>query len=396
MESTNTRASIAEGLEPGFVWSTLAELGREAARFRFEVAPNPCVGAAVMSEGRVIARGFHEVWGEAHAEIHALRAAAESGVPRERWDALLVTLEPCSSQGKTPPCVEAILASGVRCVVVGAVDPDPRHRGEGLALLRDAGLEVVLLEGASPLQNIAPHFLAWSDNERVRRPRPWTIAKWAQTRTGQLIPPQGVGGGRWISGPASLREVQILRGRVDAIVTGVGTVLADDPRLTVRPPGDLSKPPLRVILDSRLRTPPTAMMLRPPGSTEAGGEVHVLCVGGGDSRRHSALVDAGAHVHELHVATNDGVDLRDVQAWLWDRGLRRVMVEAGPRLLAHYLASGFVDQVRVYTGAVNGGQGPSMGEALVKLRLKERLDREWGGDAVLEGFVRDDLALRRR
>jgi diaminohydroxyphosphoribosylaminopyrimidine deaminase/5-amino-6-(5-phosphoribosylamino)uracil reductase len=92
----------------------------------------------------------------------------------------------------------------------------------------------------------------------VRRPRPWTIAKWAQTRTGQVIPPEGVGGGRWISGPESLREVQVLRGRVDALVTGVGTVLADDPRFTVRPPGDPRRPPLRIVLDSRLRTPPHA------------------------------------------------------------------------------------------------------------------------------------------
>src|SRR5436190_717166 len=164
------------------------------------------------------------------------------------------TLEPCSSQGKTPPCVERILASGVRCVVVGALDPDPRHGGAGLSSLRERGVEVVLLEGASPLSAVAPHFNSWIDQERLRRPRPWTIAKWAQTRTGQLIPPSGVGGGRWISGPESLKEVQVLRGRVDAIVSGVGTVLADDPRFTVRPPGDPSRPPWKIVFDSYLRT----------------------------------------------------------------------------------------------------------------------------------------------
>ncbi|MBL8860458.1 MAG: bifunctional diaminohydroxyphosphoribosylaminopyrimidine deaminase/5-amino-6-(5-phosphoribosylamino)uracil reductase RibD, partial [Planctomycetes bacterium] len=346
----------------------LVELGRAATRFRFEVAPNPCVGAAVLSDGEVLARGFHEVWGEAHAEVHALEEAARTGVPRERWDALVVTLEPCASHGKTPPCIERIVESGIPRVVVGALDPDPRHQGEGLRRLQAAGVEVVLLDGASPLDRVAPHFLAWLDNERIRRPRPWMIAKWAQTRTGQLVPPQGVGGGRWISGPESLREVQVLRGRVDAIVTGIGTVLADDPRFTVRPPGNLAKPPRRVVLDSHLRLPPTATMLKAPGPGEAGGPVDILCIGGVAPERHRALEAAGASVHPFHVATDDGVNLRDVQTWLWDQGFRRVLLEAGPRLLTHFLKSGFVDQVRVYTGVVNGGQGPSMGEWLGRLR----------------------------
>jgi len=365
----------------------LRELGEQARRFRFEVAPNPCVGAAVVSADRVIARGFHEVWGEDHAEIRALQAARESGVPASRWDALIVTLEPCSTRGKTPPCVEAVLASGIPRVIVGEVDPDPRHRGFGLTALRGAGLQVMLLEGAAPLSKVAPHFLSWTGDDRLRRPRPWTIAKWAQTRTGQLTPPPGVGGGRWISGPESQREVQIVRGRVDAIVTGVGTVLRDDPRLTVRPPGDPSRRPLRVILDSGLRTPPTSAVLRPPGLGEGAGEVHILCVGGNDEGRHRALVEAGAFVHELHAATDDGVSLRDAHTWMWERGIRRVSLEAGPRLLTHHLQSGFVDQVRIYTGAVNGGEGVSMAEWMTRLDFRERLDRESGPDAVLEAFL---------
>ncbi|HZO07828.1 MAG TPA: RibD family protein, partial [Myxococcota bacterium] len=232
-----------------------------------------------------------------------------------------------------------------------------------------------------------PHFLAWTSDDRLRRPRPWTIAKWAQTRTGQLAPPPGVGGGRWISGPESQREVQVVRGRVDAIVTGVGTVLRDDPRLTVRPPGDPSRRPLRVILDSGLRTPPTSAVLRPPALGEGGGEVHLLCVGGNDEGRHRALVEAGAFVHELHAATDDGVSLRDAHTWMWERGLRRISLEAGPRLLTHHLQSGFVDQVRIYTGNVNGGEGVSMAEWMTKLEFRERLDRESGPDAVLEAFL---------
>jgi diaminohydroxyphosphoribosylaminopyrimidine deaminase/5-amino-6-(5-phosphoribosylamino)uracil reductase len=366
----------------------LAELGSQAKAYRFDVAPNPCVGAAVLAGDRLIARGFHEVWGREHAEINALAAARASGVPPSRWDALLVTLEPCSSRGKTPPCVEDILASGIRRVVVGEVDPDPRHRGAGLRALRDAGVEVELLEGAARLSDVAPHFVAWNSDDRIRRPRPWMIAKWAQTRTGQLVPPPDVGGGRWISGAEARAEVQTLRGRVDAIMSSVGTVLRDDPRFTVRPPGDRSRPPLRVILDSRLRTPPNAKLFDPPGPAESGGEVHILCVGGEDEGRHRALVAAGATVHELHAATDDGVSLRDAHTWMWERGLRRVVLEAGPRLLTHHLQSGFVDQVRIYTGPVNGGEGLSMADWLTRLVFRERLDRECGADAVLEAFLR--------
>jgi diaminohydroxyphosphoribosylaminopyrimidine deaminase / 5-amino-6-(5-phosphoribosylamino)uracil reductase len=296
-------------------------------------------------------------------------------------------LEPCSSSGKTPPCVERIVQSGVPRVVVGAIDPDPRHRGEGLRALQEAGIEVLLLEGAAPIEKVSPYFVGWNHIDRLRRPHPWTVAKWAQTRTGQLVPPSGIGGGRWISGPESLREVQVLRGRVDAIVTGVGTVLADDPRFSVRPPGDPSRPPMRVVLDSSLRTPPDATLFRAPGAGEGAGPVHILCVGGADATRHRALLDAGAHVTALHAATDDGVSLRDVQNWLWEQGLRRVLVEAGPRVLTHYLESGFVDQVRIYTGDVNGGRGPSMAEWLGRLKFRERLDREWGTDAVLEAFL---------
>ena len=128
----------------------LAELAGAARAFRFEVAPNPCVGAAVVAGGAVISRGFHRVWGREHAEIDALRLAELTGVPKAEWDTLVVTLEPCSTTGKTPPCTDAILKSGIRRVVVGELDPDPRHRGRGLELLRSAGLEVEHLQGAAP------------------------------------------------------------------------------------------------------------------------------------------------------------------------------------------------------------------------------------------------------
>ncbi len=365
----------------------LVDLATEARRRRFDVAPNPCVGAAVIAGGQVLARGFHEHWGGPHAEVEALRAARASGVGPENWEALVVTLEPCSTTGKTPPCTEAILQSGIKRVIVGALDPDPRHRGAGLRLLQEAGIEVEFVPRASELERTAPHFLRWVDIDRQRRPRPWTIAKWAQTRSGQLSPPPQVGGGRWISGPQSLREVQLLRGRVDAIVSGVTTVLHDDPRFTVRPPGDPSKPPLRVILDSYLRTPTDCKLFAPPGPGEGAGEVHILCQAGANAARHRALEAVGAKVTGLHSSEEDHVALRDVQEWLWHKGVRRVLLEAGPQLLSRHLEAGFVDQVRVYTGDVMGGEGPTMAPWFSRMKLAERLDREVAADSVLESFV---------
>ena len=384
--SSMTQAESAT-LDEAVIRRLLEELAREAGRYRFEVAPNPCVGAAVLAGERVLGRGYHEAWGGPHAEVNAIAAARASGVPESAWDTLVVTLEPCSSRGKTPPCTGLLLESGIKRVIVGALDPDRRHQGAGLRLLQEAGVEVLLCDDVVPLARVAPHFVRWTAQDRMRLPRPWTIAKWAQTRTGQLIPPENVGGGRWISGPDSQREVQVLRGRVDAIVTGAGTVLADDPRFSVRAPGDLSRPPARIVFDSYLRTPPESALLRKPGAGEAGGPVHLLCLAGIEGARERALLEAGAHIHALHVSSEREISLREAQVWMWDQGFRRVLLEAGTTLLSSYLAAGLVDQLRIYTGSVNGGQGPSMGEWLLRMKLEGRLDRETGGDAVLEAFT---------
>lgn len=382
--------STLTDLDEPFLRRLLGELVEGARARRFAVAPNPCVGAAVLSDGREVARGFHEHWGGPHAEVEALDAAARTSVAPALWDTLLVTLEPCSSVGKTPACTERILQAaregGLARVVVGALDPDPRHRGAGLTALREAGLEVSLLERGSPLELVAPHFLRSLEIERRRRPRPWTIAKWAQTRSGHLSPPEDVGDGVWISSEASRAEVQVLRGRVDAIVSGVSTVLHDDPRYTVRAPGDLSSPPLRVVLDSYLRTPPDARLFAPPGAGEAGGPVHVLCQAGASGSRHLALEQAGAVVTGLHASEHDHVRLRDVQAWLWEQGARRVLLEAGPKLISRHLELGFVDQLLIYTGDVSGGRGETLAAHLSGLSLEERLHRECGADSVLEAF----------
>ncbi len=414
---------VSHTLDPAIARSLLHELGQSARAFRFEVAPNPCVGAAVLAGTQVVGRGFHQVWGGPHAEVEALRLAEQSSVPQADWDTMLVTLEPCSTEAKTPACVDAILKSGIRRVIVGALDPDPRHRGRGLELLEEAGLEVLVDLVPSPLQDVAPHFLHWNDNERVRRPRPWTIAKWAQTLTGQLSPPEDIGGGRWISGPTSVAEVHQLRGRVDAIVTGVGTVLHDDPRLTVRPMGTpgltVSNPfagpagvsageaaadsaaegasapvaapapagPARIILDSWLRTPPTARLFEQPAEGELAGPVIIVSLPGADVIRRRALEAAGAIVHSNRGMDRFTLDLRDLWSWLWSEGYQRIMLETGPTLLRNALDANFVDQLRIYTGNVRGGEGESLAPWLTEAKLLERDHRESGQDAVLEAFL---------
>ncbi len=378
---------IAETLDRAETQALLRDLGEEARRFRFDVAPNPCVGAAILSGARVIARGYHEVFGEGHAEVQAFEAAKASGVPQSEWDTLVVTLEPCSSHGKTPPCVDAILATGIRRVVVGSLDPDPRHRGRGLETLEAAGLDVSLITGASPVEKISPYFQHWTSYERLRRPRPWTIAKWAQTRTGQLTPPAEVGEGRWISCADSLAEVQILRGRVDAIITGVGTAIEDNPRFTVRPPGNVLRPPSRVVLDSYLKTKPNSKLFAPVPEGHGGGSVHMLCLPGPEGSRAQALADAGAQLHALSSNGKKQIALREVQEWLWRNGVRRVLLEAGPTLLMRYFQLGFIDQLRIYSGVINGGRGPSLGSTVAGLKLADRSDRECGEDSVLEAFV---------
>ncbi|MCA9002331.1 MAG: bifunctional diaminohydroxyphosphoribosylaminopyrimidine deaminase/5-amino-6-(5-phosphoribosylamino)uracil reductase RibD, partial [Planctomycetes bacterium] len=334
----------AQALDAEALGILLDRLGREATRFRFEVAPNPCVGAAILARGEVIGIGYHETYGGPHAEIQAMEAARQSGIPECDWDTIAITLEPCSTTGKTPPCVEAILRTGIRNVVVSQLDPNPDHEGRGLRLLEAAGLQVRVMDGIARLKDVSPHFLRWMANERVRRPRPWMIAKWAQTMTGQMRPPADVGQGRWISSQESLEEVMLLRSKVEAIVAGVGTVLSDNPRYTVRPPGHADTPPARVILDAWLRTPLHSKLFDAPAEGEQAGPLYILCLPGSNAVRYRALEQAGATVVEIRGEDRKHLRLLDVQSWLAEMGFKRVLLETGPTLLRNYLDSGFVDQ----------------------------------------------------
>lgn len=301
-----------------------------ARRGRFQVEPNPRVGALLLDAGTPVAEGWHERFGGPHAEVCVFREADHRGV---RGDTLIVSLEPCRSHGKTPPCVDAILARGdVRRVVVGSLDPDPRHAGEGLNDLARAGLEVALdPEGPAALERENFLFL-----RSLGRTRPHVVLKWAMTLDGRVAVANG--DSQWITSEAARADVHRFRGSCDAVLTGIGTLLNDDCILTARGHGT----PRRVVVDSEARTPVDARLL---GEREGPVEIHVAQ--DAPAERVAALVEQGAQVYP-HPRTTQHVDLDSVLHSLYERGVRRLLVEAGPQLNDAFLDGGLVDQVRTY------------------------------------------------
>lgn len=346
------------------------------------VEPNPRVGAVALAGDEVVGRGYHAFYGGAHAEVAALEDAAQRG---RRPDGMVVSLEPCSTQGKTPPCVEAIVRAGIRRIVVGAVDPNPVHRGRGLARLRDAGVRVELLEGDQRFAAQNRPFLA-----ALERPRPWVVGKWAMTLDGRMA--LSTGDSKWVSSEPSRLRVHDLRGRCEGVAVGVRTVLADDPLLTCRTKLTLQKPPARIVFDSELRTPVTAQLLRLPEAP-----VWILTAPGALPERRHALERAGAQILEIPADGQTGrVNLAAALAILGSRGVRRLLVEGGPELLGALRDRGLLDQVLVFVapkiagGAVPAGSpaGPpeapvmSAASALSEVSV-ERLE----DDVVVSGFL---------
>ncbi len=352
----------------------LDEAVRLARRGVGEVEPNPPVGAVVVRDGEVVGRGWHARYGGRHAEVAALEDAGE----RARGATMVVTLEPCSTTGKTPPCVDATLAAGVTRVVVGAIDPNPRHAGRGLSLLRDAGVEVV-----GPLEDPASEGLLARFRRHLDSGRAFVIAKWAATLDGRIATRGGES--RWISGEESRARVHELRGRVDAIAVGRGTVDADDPSLTARPPGP--RAPRRVVFDRSLR-------LRDDWRALADGGPEVLLVHGPEAPadRRAALADRGATLVEV-VGDAPSAAAAAVRA-LRERGVERLLVEGGPTLLGAFLDAEVVDRVAVFVAPkVFGGDAPGAVGGAGILRIADGPTFEDGGwsvrgaDALYEGFV---------
>jgi diaminohydroxyphosphoribosylaminopyrimidine deaminase/5-amino-6-(5-phosphoribosylamino)uracil reductase len=352
------------------------ELARKAEG---RTAPNPIVGGVVVDRrGRVIAEGWHRGPGTLHGEAMALERAGA----RAKGATLYVNLEPCNHEGGgRVPCSARVIASGVARVVIGAMDPIPGHAGGARRIAR-AGIAVekgVLREACEDAN--AP-FFTWA---RLGRPR--FLIKAAATLDGRIAT---VGGdSKWITGEAARKDARALRGRLDAILVGVGTVLADDPQLTSRARG--VRDPIRVVLDGALRTPPRARLLPEVGGSRA--RTIVAC-GGAPAARARALEAAGAEIWRLPAARDGRIELHALAERLGAEKITSVLVEGGGRVHASFLEAGLADELRLYVAPiVVGGDAPAWvgGPGVRHLADAQRLT--WLGAPERIG---DDLIVRAR
>lgn len=303
-----------------------------AERGLWTTRPNPRVGCVIVRDGEIVGEGAHLRAGEPHAEVHAIAAAGE----RVRGATAYVTLEPCSHHGRTPPCADALIAAGVARVVAAMQDPNPRVAGEGLQRLREAGIDTAAGLLAAEAEALNPGFV-----RRMRDGRPYVRCKLAASLDGRTALASGES--KWITAADARRDVHRLRARSCAVVTGSGTVRADDPSLTVRDvvlPEQWPGQPLRVVLDSGLTTPPDASVVR--------GDGEVLILHAGDApERADTLAAAGARVERIGRGAS-GLDLQAVLTRLAALQINEVLVEAGPTLAGAFVEAGLVDELVIY------------------------------------------------
>jgi diaminohydroxyphosphoribosylaminopyrimidine deaminase/5-amino-6-(5-phosphoribosylamino)uracil reductase len=347
----------------------------EAAKGLGRTHPNPVVGAVVARGAQVLGLGHHRKAGGAHAEVEALREAGK----KTRGADLYVTLEPCNHQGRTPPCTDAILSAGIARVFIGSIDPNPLVKGKGAQRLRAAGVAVrtgVLGEACDAANEMWFKF--------ITRKLPWVVLKAAVTLDGKLATASG--DSRWVSGPSSREMAHALRDELDAVLVGIGTALADDPRLTARGRG--RRDPVRVVVDSTARLPPDARVLHQRSKAPT----LVACTLRADPRRVKALQRAGAEI--VRCQSRDGrVDLKDLLKRLAGRGLTSVLVEGGAAIHGSFLTARLWDELYLFIAPkVAGGNAPSWAGFPGARRMGEVL----GARIVDSSPVGDDLLVTAR
>ncbi len=340
--------------------------------------PNPSVGCVVVKDDRVVGRAVTAPGGRPHAEPAALAMAGEQA----RGATAYVTLEPCCHWGRTPPCTDALIQAGIARVVIAARDPDPRVNSHGIARLRAAGITVDegVLEAEARETTAGFHL-------RMGTGRPLVTLKLASTLDGRIATRSGES--RWITGEPARRAAHALRGRHDAIMVGVGTVMADDPDLTCRLPGYRPTPLVRVVADSHLRTPLTMRLVATAKATPT----WMLIREGTDPDRRRAVADAGVRLLEVPGAPT-GVDLAAGLAALGAAGITRLLVEGGAQIAAALLRAGLVDRIAwFHAPAVMGGDGWPAVQAFGTEKLTDmprfvRRSTAWVGDDMLSEFAR--------
>jgi len=357
-----------------------------ALRGQGRTSPNPLVGAVVVKDGKIVGQGYHPAVGSAHAEVNAIDDAG----PLARHATLYVTLEPCNHHGRTPPCTEKILEAGIQRLVVAMEDPNPAVRGGGIAYLAKKGITVVsgILREAAEQQNEA--FIKF-----VTQKKPFVILKCAATLDGQIA--TRTGDAKWVTGKASREFVHRLRHAVDAILVGVGTVIADDPQLTARLPEGGGQNPIRLILDTHLSISAQANVVR--SATDV--ETWVISGKGVAAtealKKRAQLEKAGLHV--MHVPMRQGrIDLPQLMTVLGSHSISSLLIEGGGQVIASSLASGIVDKLMFFyapklLGGNDGvpicrGKGPDLMQAALPVtRIKvHRFD----DDIMIEGYMTPD------
>jgi len=303
--------------------------------------PNPAVGCVLVKDNQVVGVGFTQEAGGPHAEVMAIKAAGDLASGATAY----VTLEPCSHYGRTPPCSLGLIEAGVSCLVYGCQDPNPQVAGQGLAQLRAANIEVI-----GPVMQVECEASNRGFLQRMSSNKPYVINKMAMSLDGRTAMESGES--QWITGPEARAQVHLLRAQSCAVITGIGSVLRDDPSMNVRSEEltlagvphttvERTKQPLRVVLDSQLRMPVTAKLLQQHGPV-----LVVTCVA--DQQRHQALVDAGAELAVCAADSNGKVDLAAVLELLDQRQCNQVLIEAGAGLSGAFLQAGLTDHLVVF------------------------------------------------
>ena len=319
--------------------------------------PNPRVGCVIANDEKIVGRGWHHKAGEAHAEVFALGQSAEKAEGATAY----VTLEPCSHSGRTPPCADALIKAKIARVVYAVKDPNPDVNGNGMQRLQQAGIEVqsgLMIEQAESLNS---GFLM-----RMRQGRPWVRVKLAQSLDGHIGLDNG--SSQWITGPDARADVQKWRARSDAILTGIGTVLADNPSLNVRNEKN-ARQPLRVVVDSRWRMPVDSRLTAIPGK--------VLVAGLADNAILESLLNSDTTCVEFD-AHQGHVDLKALMQALGDREINEVQVEAGPALCGALLQHGLIDELLIYQAPILLGGGAVSPFAAPRLdKMDDRVHLQW-------------------
>ncbi|WP_425061027.1 Riboflavin biosynthesis protein RibD [Sporomusa carbonis] len=341
-------------------------------------SPNPLVGAVIVKNGRIVGQGWHRQAGTPHAEIHALAQAGDLA----KGATLYVTLEPCSHYGRTGPCADALIQAGIKKVVVAMTDPNPLVAGRGVARLRTAGLEVVENILAAEAAKLNEVFIKW-----IATGMPFGILKTAMSLDGKIA--ARTGHSKWITSQASRTYVHQLRDTCDGILTGIGTVLADNPELTSRLPDSNGQNPIRIIVDSMARTPLTAKVL-----TDGQAPTIIAVTRDAPPERVTALRNAGAEVLEID-KTADGVNLRHLFKILGERRITSILIEGGAAINASALAANLVDKVYCFIAPkIIGGKtapGPVAGVGIPTIDqatlLEDITAEQIDADILISGYI---------